>query len=206
MRLMLCAALFFPATGLAACPVASDMDKGVMFKGTDGAHQVVRKTAPDMVEMIETDDGGYAYRMMFAKGIYFAETTDLGRDNRIDHSSRMLQSYTVPFADLPQPKEGVPLAPFTLTGQMFSFGQLDPVTEAYRFQDEIVVTLSGCAYRALPYEVTVIMADDNPVIFDQIYVYAFKASYARRVTFVLDDGTTDVREYETIGIGRVADD
>ena len=137
-----------PALGQAACPVASDLLRGILVRYDDGSSEVFRATgAPGVVAVRGTFDDGSGYQLELGQGMHLLSYTPLLADGAPDAAARVSYDYGRAVAELPVVTPGLRFdTPVSVTDQ---HGPRDEA-QSQVFGAEEVLAIAGCSYRAVP--------------------------------------------------------
>ena len=145
-----------PALAQPACPVASDLPRGIRVDYDDGSAEVFRATAvPGVVAVQGSFDDGAGYRLELGQGMHLLSYTPTSVDGGPDAGGRVDYDYGRAVEELPVVgPEGRFDTPVLVTDQ---FGRrAEAQSQAYGAEETLAI--DGCSYRAVP----VMIAYDTP--------------------------------------------
>ncbi len=132
-----------------ACPVASDLEKGIRFTvdGTDT--EVYRRVGPDMIEAIYSAADDYQSRSMLAQGVYLVELVDLV-EGAPDLSTRTTYAFAQRAEELMMPEAGRSV---TYDLVVNSDGDLNQERQSYSFDQPAKINFGACEYEMIQIEI-----------------------------------------------------
>jgi hypothetical protein len=132
----------------AACPVASDLGKGIRFTLTDGSTETFTAETPGLVTSF-FDADGVQTRTLLVQGLYTVEVMAFDNGQPLP-ASRVTISFTDPRGGRPAPAEG---ATWNGTFTTLDGSRIVSETESFTFGAPRTESIGTCTFHVLPVRV-----------------------------------------------------
>jgi hypothetical protein len=146
-HLALCLLLASPATALASCPTAADLDGGgIRLSVSGGDTELFRRVSEDIVASIfETRDGLQSLTLL-GRGMYVLRIAEMDAGDVVPDSDTTYD-FDMPAGSLPMPG---PQEDWTVDVGVDDHGFSSHELQSYRFGPMTEVGLGGCTYDMIP--------------------------------------------------------
>lgn len=180
-----------PLPARAACPVAADMEAGVVFRLATGEEERARRDGPERT-VSEFVAGGYVSRVTLAHGLYPLEVVETENGEAVATPT----TYIYPEGPLPAPAPGLQVSlDVGLRGDRESREQ-----QLYIFGQPVTWTFGSCAYQVIP--VTTVHSEAGEEVSRDALHYLPELGHAYLAGFSQPGSAEDVYTYVSVEAAR----
>ncbi|WP_368186571.1 hypothetical protein [Aestuariibius sp. HNIBRBA575] len=128
-----------------ACPIASDLQRGIQLNFTDGTQEVYTSMKEGLVRAVGGNPGDDQYQLDLAYGVYLLVSQDI-IDGQPDFGSRLTTAFPMSIAQMPIPQAGARWqADVTLTDA----DGTSPETQTFAMGGPRTQIIGDCSYEAI---------------------------------------------------------